>query len=316
MTTRSIRRLALTGGTGFVGGRIIAAALEKGIDVAALARSPSKLMGFEDRIDIVTGGLGDDEALRRLVAGADVLINCAGLTHALTPADFQRVNVDGALGAAKAAAEAGAFFVQISSMAARESAVSPYAKSKRLSEDAARDGSGDNPWISLRLPAIYGPADQATLSLFKMVKAGIAPEPATPSPARASILHVDDVAAAIICAAQEAPPGDVYEIGDDQPDGHAWRDIGAALAGAMGRKVWAFRAPRFLMEAQALMGEAWGRLRGEAAFVSRGKVAEFFHPDWVARDNLLSAHTSWTATTSLAEGFAKTLRWYQEEGSL
>ena len=47
-----------------------------------------------------------------------------------------------------------------------------------------------------------------------------------------------------------------------------------------------------------------------------GQVNEFFHPDWVARDNLLSSATSWRAKTPLEEGFAKTALWYQENGLL
>jgi nucleoside-diphosphate-sugar epimerase len=141
------------------------------------------------------------------------------------------------------------------------------------------------------------------------VKSGIAPEPAaTPLP-RASIIYVSDAAAAILAALDRALPGKVYEIGDEAPEGHSWREIGEALAEALQRRARPLPAPR-------LIGASVSRLAGAAPMVTPGKVREFFHPDWVARDNLLSGATDWRPLTPLKEGFAKTVRWYQENGLL
>lgn len=313
---RSLRTVALTGGTGFVGAFLIDEFLARGIDVRALARAPEKLSRWRGRIRVVEGGLGDEAALADLAAGSDVFVNCAGLTHALTAADFHETNVAGAVRAARAAKDAGAFFTHISSIAARRPALSPYAGSKAESETAVAAARSDGGWIALRAPAIYGPGDAATLPYFRMVRAGLAPEPATRPPARASILYAGDIAAAVVLAAIEAPAGAVYEIGDEAADGHTWGEIGAALGRAFGKKPFRLRAPKGPLLVQAALAEAAARLRGRPTFVTRGKVAEFFHPDWAARDNLLSRATSWRPTTPLDEGFAKTLKWYQEEGLL
>jgi nucleoside-diphosphate-sugar epimerase len=55
---------------------------------------------------------------------------------------------------------------------------------------------------------------------------------------------------------------------------------------------------------------------GMSPSVRQGQVNELFHPDWVAREALFNAETGWAAATPLKEGFAKTVRWYQEQGLL
>lgn len=308
------KTIAVTGGTGFVGAALIAEILKRGDRVRAIARDPKRLQIAG--VDIISGSLEDETALSALADGADVFIHCAGLTRARRDSEFFDVNVEGARRAARAAARTGARLVHISSLAARQPDVSAYAASKRASESAVAKASGANPFIALRAPAIYGPGDAATLPYFKLVARGLAPEPACDPCPRASILYVGDVVSAILTAAEEAPTGEIYEIGDDSPHGYSWREIGEALGEALGVTPRRLPAPRWFLSSYAAGASGISRLAGRAPMVTPGKIREFFHPDWVARDNLLDRATSWRAVTSLKEGFAKTARWYQEHGLL
>ncbi|HXI87221.1 MAG TPA: NAD(P)-dependent oxidoreductase, partial [Parvularculaceae bacterium] len=200
------RTIAVTGGTGFVGAAVIDELLNCGDRVVALARNPARLKNARD-VDLIQGDLADEDALAALASGVDALIHCAGLVKARREEEFFKVNVEGARHVAAAAAKAGAKFVHVSSMAARRPDLSAYAASKRASETAIAEASGRNPWIALRLPAIYGPGDQATLPYFWLVKSGLAPEPAARPEPRASILYVGDVAKAILAATDEAEAG-------------------------------------------------------------------------------------------------------------
>lgn len=309
------KTVALTGGTGFLGAALIEALVARGDHVKALARSPARLPN-KTALIAVHGSLEDDAALEELARGADLFIHCAGLTHARRDEEFFVVNVDGARRAAAAAAKSGARLVHISSLAARRPEVSPYAASKRASEGAVARGAGNSAFLCLRAPAIYGPGDAATLPYFKLVRSGLAPEPAAAPAPRASILYVEDVADAILRAAEEAAPGAVYEIGDDSPSGHSWREIGEAIGEALGVRPHRLPAPHWLLASYAAAAAGISRMAGHAPMVTPGKIREFFHPDWVARENLLSEATSWRAVTPLKEGFAKTARWYQENGLL
>lgn len=310
------RTFAVTGGTGFLGAAIIAQLIARGARVKALARDPRRLKISAPDLTPVAGALEDEAALKRLVDGSDAVIHCAGLTHARRDADFDAVNAAGAGRVAAAAAGAGACMIAISSMAARRPDISAYAASKRAGEDAVRRASGANRWSALRAPAIYGPGDDATLPFFKLIKSGLAPEPAAEPAPRASILFVEDVASAAIAAADRPPPPGIYEIGDDRADGHSWREIGEALAAALGVRARPIRAPKTPLAVYAALAAGASRALGGAPFITPGKVAEFFHQDWVARDNLLAAAIPWRPITPLKEGFAKTVLWYKENGLL
>ncbi len=308
-------RVAVTGGTGFVGTALITRLIDKGIEVRALARNPDRFNAPQN-ITVLRGGLEDEAALSALAEGADIFFNLAGVTHARKADEYYQTNVDGAARAARAAAAQGAKLVHISSISARAPEVSPYARSKYESEAAIRAASGDNPWLALRLPAIYGPGDLVTLPYFKLVKMGLALEPRTPTPAHASILYVEDAAAAIVIASSSAPPRAVYEIGDDRPEGHAWSEIGAILGDQLAKRPRTIRVPRTLIGAYHKIISAAERALGRKPSVREGQVNEFFHPDWVARSDLLSDVTPWRPTTPLKEGFAKTALWYQKNDLL
>jgi nucleoside-diphosphate-sugar epimerase len=308
-------RVAVTGGTGFVGAVLIDQLLQEGHDVAALARDPGRLRRAND-VTIIAGDLDNDTALASLAENAGAFLHLAGVTHPKHDADYEAVNVAGAAHAAAAAAQAGAKFIHISSMSAREPEVSPYAHSKFCSEDAVESASAANPWLALRLPAIYGPGDLVTLPFFKLVRSGLALEPKTETPARASLLFVNDAAGAIIAAAREAAPGAVYEVGDERPDGYAWSEIGAILGEILNTRPKAIRLPRPLIAAYHSITRSVERGLGRAPSVRTGQINEFFHPDWVAHTNLLTQASPWKPVTPLKEGFAKTARWYQENGLL
>lgn len=305
-------KAAVTGGAGFVGAALIDLLLREGWDVAALARDPARLPSAGE-VRVIKGALEDQASLTTLAKDADVFFHLAGLTHARRRNDYESVNVAGAEAAARAAKNAGAKLIHASSMSARRPEVSPYAKSKFDSERAIAKPGGD--WLALRLPAIYGPRDMATLPFFKLVKSGLALTPKTEPPARASILYVDDAAGALLAAAN-ALSGAVYEVGDERPDGHAWSEIGETLGDILGAKPRQIAVPRPLIAAyHGAVRTVEGAL-GRAPSVREGQINEFFHPDWVARDNLLSAACGWRPETPLKEGFAKTACWYQEHGLL
>lgn len=305
------RTIAVTGGSGFLGSAIISLLLAGGDRVRALARKPLD-RPCTDGLSEIPGSLEDPSALMRLAEGADAVIHCAGLTHARREREFFAANAAGAGRVAAAAAAAGARLVHVSSIAARQPEISAYARSKREGEDAVAAAGGR--WAALRAPALYGPGDRATLPYFRLVKSGFAPEPRADPEPRASILYVEDAAQAAI-AAIDSGEG-VYEIGDEAPQGRSWREIGQTLAAALGVKARRIRAPAAALSGFAAVSAGLARAAGGAPMVTPGKIREFFHPDWVARERLFSAETPWGARVPLHEGFAKTALWYQKNGWL
>ena len=103
-------RYAITGATGFVGGRVAGILRDTGHEVAALVRTPGRAGALRDRgIELVSGDLADDAALARLLDGADGLFHIAGWYKIGTKdaAEGRRINVDGTQNVLAAAQQAG-----------------------------------------------------------------------------------------------------------------------------------------------------------------------------------------------------------------
>ena len=99
-------RALVTGSTGFVGGHLVDRLLARGDDVTALVRTPARAAGFAERgVRLVTGDLGDKEALREATRGQDVVYHVAALTGAVNEAAFLAANRDGTVNVAQAASE-------------------------------------------------------------------------------------------------------------------------------------------------------------------------------------------------------------------
>ncbi len=162
--------VALTGATGFIGRRLAPLLAADGWRVRLLLRRDpvhAEWRGLAPQI--VAGGLDDPAALRQLVEGVDAVVHVAGLIKAARRRQFYAVNHAGsaALADAVLAAAPAARFLHVSTIAAREPALSDYAGSKRAGEDAVLERLGARVTV-LRPPAVYGPGDRESLAFFQM----------------------------------------------------------------------------------------------------------------------------------------------------
>jgi len=311
--------VAVTGATGFVGASAVHRLARAGWRVRVLTRRmPQNALMPDRQIEVVLGDIDNRPSLERLVAGVDAILHCAGLTKALTPIEFFNVNEGGTARLLEVAQKSApqARLVHISSLAAREPQLSPYAASKRAGEDKLQILAGARDWIALRPPAVYGPGDLALLPLFKAAKLGLSAYPASPG-ARASTIHVADLAAAIL-ALLEAPTWQhrIIELDDGHSGGHDWAEINHTLGQCFGRRLWTLRLPRPLMSGIAQGVSLLSRATRTPQILSPDKIAELYHGDWVASGPKLDEITPWHATFGLAEGFSDTLRWYRSEALL
>ncbi|WP_374375580.1 NAD-dependent epimerase/dehydratase family protein [Dongia sp.] len=311
--------VAITGATGFVGARCVHHLAAAGWRIRILTRRmPQAALMPDHKIEVVLGDLDDQASLRQLVAGADAILHCAGLVKAPTPEAFFAANVGGTEHLLLAAAQAAprARLIHISSLAAREPHLSPYAASKQAGEIKVAGLAGPRDWITLRPPVVYGPGDHELLPLFKAAKLGFVAYPAAPG-ARVATIHVADLAEAIV-ALLAAPnwAERQIEIDDGATNAHDWPGILSALGKAVGRAPRAWRLPRPLLMPIAAGVTLFSHLTGQPKVLSLRKVAEIYHPDWVARGPSLSRVANWQPQFSLDTGFADTAAWYRSQALL
>lgn len=299
------RTIAITGATGFAGRHAVNELLKRGHNVVALARQPAKA-ALPSGVIIVGGDLSSPDALAQLMANAETVVHFAGVTAALSEPDYFYVNDDGVRATAMAAAQAGIKrFIHISSLAARAPQVSPYAASKKAGEEAITAFKGWFDLLVLRPPALYGPGDRAMLPLLKTLTAANALIPSRRE-ARFSLLHVEDLARVIADAAFSDTTG-LFELSDGKAGGYGWEEVMAVCGG--GRAIY---LPQAVPNAAAAVAERWAKLVRKPGMINRSKIAELYHPDWVAREPVITPPYAVT----LANGLPVTLEWYRSAGWL
>jgi len=120
-------RVAITGGTGFLGSHIVGALLASGYEVSCLVR-PARPLGWLEGLNVkvvrgdldAKGPVGSSfEALDELLEGCHTVVHVAGLTRAISEDQFRIVNVLGSAKLAAAAKKSGVrHIIAISSQAA------------------------------------------------------------------------------------------------------------------------------------------------------------------------------------------------------
>jgi nucleoside-diphosphate-sugar epimerase len=299
-------RLAVTGGTGFVGSHLIEGALAEGHQIKALTR---RAQPPQEGVTWVTGALDQPASLAELCEGCDAVIHIAGVINGDAHA-FHQGNVVGTENMVDAATAAGVQrFIYISSLAAREPSLSAYGRSKCESEEPVIAAGND--WTIIRPPAIYGPRDREMFELFRIAKKGVVPLPPGGS---LSIIHVRDLCRLMLaCLDQEISHGRTYEPDDGRPDGWTMIELAHAIGKAVGNKVLPLPISKRLL----LAGVTLDRLvRGEKAKLTRDRVNYFCHPDWTAAPHAFPPPELWRAQIPTEEGLAATARWYKAQGWL
>lgn len=312
------RTVAVTGATGFIGSHVVAQLGRAGWQVRILTRRVPANAQFADvPVDAVIGTLEDRRAVARLVRGADAIVHAAGRIKARSHAEFFAANATGTRLLVEAAIAAGnrPRFVLLSSIAARQPQISDYAASKLAGEAELTRLDGELPWSILRPPAVYGPGDRETLAFFRALRRGLAMLPPVRN-ARLSLLHVGDLAAAIV-AILDAPSAlaGVQEL-DDGHGGYGWDEMISVAARHLGVRPLRLPIPGLLLTGVAHLNEALHRATGEIAMLTPGKVREMLHADWTSRDGAVTAATGWHPQVDLDQGFAETIAWYRRNGWL
>ena len=120
-----MRRVLVTGGTGFVGSHLVEALCRRGLEVTLLVLPQLPTQHLERLgVRVVRGSLDDYDVLAEAVIGKDTIFHVAGLVAAKSEAEFLRVNRDGTKNLVLAAERAGMHprFLLVSSMTAAGSA--------------------------------------------------------------------------------------------------------------------------------------------------------------------------------------------------
>ena len=167
-----IRKVFVTGGTGFVGRAVIQALRGEGCVVRCLVRRGSErdLQGL-GAIERVEGDVMAPQTLDEGMAGCDAVIHLVGIIREQPSigATFERVHTQGTVNVLDAAIAAGVRrYVHMSALGTRAESRSRYHRTKWLAEEAVRTSA--LPWTIFRPSIIYGRGDQFVTMLADLIE--------------------------------------------------------------------------------------------------------------------------------------------------
>jgi uncharacterized protein YbjT (DUF2867 family) len=237
-------RVAVTGGSGFVGIHTVRALKNAGHDVVVIARGKVR-QPRGDRVSFVRADLTDSPALAATFAGCDAVVHLVAVIRERGRQTFDRVNREGTVIVADAAKQAGVghLFYQ-GALGADPDPRFPYLLSKWEAEQAVR--ASGIPYTAFRPGLIFGPGDGFFTLLARLMRI----EPVIPIAGDGRTLFqpisVADVTRCIVLALERGPSNRVHELGG--PDQMSYEDIILTIKETLGlhRKVVHVPVPMML----------------------------------------------------------------------
>ena len=281
----------VTGGTGFVGSAVVRALLQAGLAVRVLVRPASDRGNLADLpVETVLGTMEDAPSLARAAAGCRYLFHVAADYRLWVPdpAAMFRANVEGTRDLMNAALAAGIERVVHTSSVATlghvaggsadedtasriEDMIGPYKRSKYAAEAVVLGLVAERglPATIVNPSTPVGPRDRKPTPTGRLILEAARGRMPGFVDTGLNIVHVDDVAAGHLAAAESGGVGERYILGGQNM---ALAEILAEVARVAGRRPPRLRVPYGVASAVAVGAEFAARVTGRAPFITRDGV--------------------------------------------
>lgn len=329
-----MKKILITGASGFIGSFIVEEALKRGFETwAAVRKSSSKKYLTDSRINFIELDLGNRDKLEQQLSGHqfDYVVHAAGVTKCLHSSDFFKVNTEGTVNLATALRRQNAGlrrFVYLSSLSvmgpAREQEPhteitaddeprpdTAYGKSKLESEQQLA-AIKDFPFIVLRPTGVYGPREKDYFMMAQSIKqhvdfaVGYRPQHIT-------FIYVMDVVQAVFLALDHGTVGAKYFISDGKV--YSSRTFSDLIRKELGNP-WLLRikAPLWVLRTVTSLGEWAGRITGKISALNNDKYNIMKQRNWMCDITPAENELGYKPKYDLQRGVEITMKWYKDNG--
>ena len=256
-------RVAMIGGTGFVGGYLTDALVAAGHEPALLVREGSESkVRHRDRVAITTGDISSPEALSGVINGCDTVIYNVGILREFPRKGitFESAQYEGVVRTVDAAIDSGVRRLLLMSANGVKCPGTAYQETKRRAEDYALASGLD---VAVLRPSVIFGDPRGTMEFATQLNNDMVrpPLPAVgffsgwdrrKGAVVMSPVHINDVSSAFIAAlVNDSTIGQTISLGG--PEAVTWQDIVKRIAAATGKQKIIMPMPIGLMRLGATL---------------------------------------------------------------
>jgi len=324
-----MKKLLITGATGFVGYHLVVEALLQGYEVHATIRKSGRLGNLSNvPIHFHELSLFDKEGFKRLLNEHQIgmVIHNAGLTKATTEDQYFSVNTHGTRVLAEALSESNSRtkrFIFMSSLAAKgpgknpgdllyqhtpDQPVTAYGRSKLRAERVLMEIPHLDVTI-FRPTGVFGPYEQDFLQMIKMIHQGIEVYIGKQDQT-ISFLYVKDLSRLVIHALAYERMFGPYMVSDGNV--YSRYTFGEVASNLLQKKTRRICIPLIMGKGIAILSEYYHQINKKPALLNRDKLHEILAPSWLCDISYVQRDFNFAMQYQLASGLQETLKWYKE----
>jgi len=324
-------RIAVTGGTGFIGSHVIELLLSQECELRCLVLPGEDRLWLKDLpVSFFEGDITDRKSLKPFLKGCDAIVNIAGLTRAKTEEEFFNVNKEGPVNLVEAALsleDGPRHIVCMSTQAVMGpcadcccsdeddpfNPLTPYARSKAAMETAllSYERRGLMHCSFIRAPGVYGPRDRDFFKYFKLVNMGL--RVVTGDTHVTSLVYVKSLAAAIVsCILNPQAFGQAFFVADAKP--YDWDEFAEMIEKALGKKTIRIHVPNTVVGIISICSETIKPFLRRPPLIDRNKIIEMRQHRWIVSTVKAQRLIGFSPLVDTAQAIAETGRWYRVQG--
>jgi dihydroflavonol-4-reductase len=317
----------VTGGTGFIGSRLVQLLVAQGAEVTVLTRNSASK--FPATVKIVQGDILKPATIKDIDGDFDIVFHLAAFIsfNVSMSKELDLVNVQGTRNILKISRQwKNTRTVLVSSACtmgvspdtrlldetARPSdemiSRNPYMASKIRMEDMAFSMSQEQDIVVVNPTTVYGPGDWSMNSgtlIKKVCTSRILPVP----PGGSNVVDIDDVVAGILTAGQKGSSGKRYILGGENLP---FTEIFSVIADVVGKAPLRLNIPRWTcMPLSALAGTA-GRLSG-SRFITKQMIEDLYRFKYYSNKLALN-ELDWQPKHNFRDSVSRAMSFYIDKG--
>jgi nucleoside-diphosphate-sugar epimerase len=322
-------RIFITGATGFIGVYLTKLLVQQGHEITVLLRTVSKRNLLPDTVKVIPGDLSIFEDKELQLPPFDVVIHLAGAIFADSDSEYMRLNYRATtdlikcirrqkyrlkkfIFASSLAAAGPSALAEVMTEEKKENPTEAYGKAK-LAVEKYLDKLHDFPSVSFRPALVFGPGDQNTLHIFRMVRKGFG-------------ILINGKAQGLAFVDIEDLLQAFLKVIDTDSEGHrpffiaypqriSNKDLYLTIAELMNCKVRMIPVPKALLYSSMLISTGFSKIFGRTNLLDHKQYLQMTN-DYVCSADSFCSEYGWAPKHNLRDSISKAYRGYQELGML